>query len=150
MWSPHRLQCKIKGGIYRVKIKILKIPLVGYFYLIVDTPFKMILDSQKSDHSFTRYMYMYQIWLLYIGYLKNNWRFMNPLFKHLLMPMVTSLKSTIAEKENSHNLICWHSWQKMHLIGGKKYNFQIKLYWHYLTQKWNRKNDWCASTYFKN
>jgi hypothetical protein len=34
MCSPHRLQCKIKGEINRVQIKILKIPVVGYFYLI--------------------------------------------------------------------------------------------------------------------
>jgi hypothetical protein len=34
MCPSHRLQCKIKGEINRLQIKILKIPMVGYFYLI--------------------------------------------------------------------------------------------------------------------
>jgi hypothetical protein len=36
MCPPYSLQCKIKGEIHvnRVEIKILKIPMVDYFYLI--------------------------------------------------------------------------------------------------------------------
>jgi hypothetical protein len=63
MCSPHRLQYKIKGEINRVQIKILKIPMMGYSYLM--HPSKMILGSQKSDHPFTRY----RIWSLYIAWI---------------------------------------------------------------------------------
>ena len=34
MCSPHKLQCKIKGEINRIQIKILKISMVSYSYLI--------------------------------------------------------------------------------------------------------------------
>jgi hypothetical protein len=34
MCSSHRLQCKINGAINQAQIKILEIPMVGYFYLI--------------------------------------------------------------------------------------------------------------------
>jgi hypothetical protein len=34
MYFSHRLQCKIKSEINQTQIKILKIPMVGYFYLI--------------------------------------------------------------------------------------------------------------------